>query len=118
MLKQGVLKIKNNFIDDIWTFTKSQEVAEMIVRDVKGDTIHVTIGPDEFKKRKDEVASLMKLETHLIKNFRVLKNDATYKYVDHAFKLNFISGTLVTPFVILMFCFVRVLVSCLIMHLK
>jgi hypothetical protein len=35
MLKQGVLKIKNNFIDDIWTFTKSQEVAEMIVRDVK-----------------------------------------------------------------------------------
>jgi hypothetical protein len=35
MLKQGVLKIKNNFIDDIWTVTKSQEVAEMIVRDVK-----------------------------------------------------------------------------------
>ncbi|KAK2384891.1 hypothetical protein QL285_072186 [Trifolium repens] len=99
MLKQGVLKIKNNFIDDNWTVTKSQEVAEMIVRDVKGDTIHVTIGPDEFKKRKDEVASLMKLETHLIKNFRVLKNDATYKYVDHAFKLNFISGTLVTPFI-------------------
>ncbi|KAK2351487.1 hypothetical protein QL285_097178 [Trifolium repens] len=58
-----------------------QEIVEMIVRDVKGDTIHVTIGPDKFKKRKDEVASLMKLETHLIKNFLDLKNDATYKYI-------------------------------------
>jgi hypothetical protein len=27
MLKQGVFKIKKNFIDDIWTVTKSQEVA-------------------------------------------------------------------------------------------
>ncbi|KAK2376999.1 replication protein A 70 kDa DNA-binding subunit B [Trifolium repens] len=85
-------------VDDIWTVVKSnQELAEMIICDVKGDTIHVTIGPDEFKKRKDEVAQLMKMQTHLIKNFRVLKNEEKYKFSEHPFKLIFISGTSVNP---------------------
>jgi hypothetical protein len=33
------------------------------------------------------------MDTYIIKNFRVLKNDEKYKYADHAFKLAFISGT-------------------------
>ncbi|KAK2389502.1 replication protein A 70 kDa DNA-binding subunit B [Trifolium repens] len=85
-------------VDDIWTGIKAnQEVAEMILRDVKGDTIQVSIGPEEFKKRKPEIDELMKMETHVIKNFRVMKNQDKYKFTEHAFKLNFISGTSVKP---------------------
>jgi hypothetical protein len=63
----------------------------------QGDTIQVSIGPEEFKKRKPEIDELMKMETHVIKNFRVMKNQDKYKFTEHAFKLNFISGTSVKP---------------------
>jgi hypothetical protein len=39
----------------------------------------------------------MKMQTHLIKNFRVLKNEEKYKFSEHPFKLIFISGTSVNP---------------------
>jgi hypothetical protein len=55
------------------------------------------IGPDEYKKRNDDVAELMKKKTHTIKNFRVQPNDDKFKLTDHRFKLNFISGTKVDP---------------------
>ncbi|WJX12187.1 hypothetical protein P8452_02711 [Trifolium repens] len=85
-------------VDDFWTNMKSgKEFAEIIFRDLKGDTIHVMIGPDEYKKRKDDVAELMKLKTHTIKNLRVQPNDDKFKLTDHRFKLNFISGTKVDP---------------------
>ncbi|KAK2363019.1 hypothetical protein QL285_088036 [Trifolium repens] len=48
-------------VDDIWTNVKSsKEYAEMIVRDIQGDSIHVLIGPEEFKKRKADLEELMK----------------------------------------------------------
>jgi hypothetical protein len=39
----------------------------------------------------------MKMQTHLIKNFRVLKNEEKYKFSEHPFKLIFIFGTSVNP---------------------
>ncbi|GAU44886.1 hypothetical protein TSUD_400490 [Trifolium subterraneum] len=60
--------------------------------------MHVMIGPDEFKKRKDDVAELMKLKTHTIKNFRVQPNDNNefkFKKFEEIKALNFREDQLV-----------------------
>ncbi|PNX85483.1 replication factor-a protein 1 (Rpa1) family protein, partial [Trifolium pratense] len=85
-------------VDDIWTTTRySKEYAEMIIRDIQGDSIHVMIGPEEYKKRTDELAELMKLKTFTMTNFRVQPNDDKFKLTPHAYKMLFISGTSVQP---------------------
>ncbi|KAK2370884.1 hypothetical protein QL285_083889 [Trifolium repens] len=85
-------------IDDIWSNTKSsKEYAEMVIRDMKGDSIHVLFGPEEYKKRKDEFAALMKLKTCLMSNFRLQPNDDKFKLTPHPFKLHIISGTTIKP---------------------
>ncbi|KAK2412491.1 replication protein A 70 kDa DNA-binding subunit C [Trifolium repens] len=85
-------------VDDIWTNVKSsKEYAEMIVRDIQGDSIHVLIGPEEFKKRKADLEELMKLKTYTISNFRLITNEDKFKLTDHVFKMQFHSGTTIKP---------------------
>ncbi|WJX87108.1 hypothetical protein P8452_69334 [Trifolium repens] len=85
-------------VDDFWTTIKSsKEYAEMIIRDIQGDSIHVVIGPEEFKKRTAEIAEFMKLKTCSISNFKLQRNEDKFKLTPHAFKLQFLSGTTVKP---------------------
>jgi hypothetical protein len=55
------------------------------------------IGPEEFKKKKDEIVELMKLKTCTINNFRLQPNENEFKLTLHASKLQFISGTTIKP---------------------
>jgi hypothetical protein len=57
----------------------------------------VLFGPEEYKKRKDEFAALMKLKTCLMSNFRLQPNDDKFKLTPHPFKLHIISGTTIKP---------------------
>ncbi|KAK2372873.1 hypothetical protein QL285_073960 [Trifolium repens] len=85
-------------VNDFWTTTKSsKEYAEMIIRDIRGDSIHVVIGPEEYKKRTAEIAEFIKLKTFTISNFRLQRNEDKFKLTPHAFKLQFLSGTTVKP---------------------
>ncbi|KAK2358301.1 hypothetical protein QL285_095496 [Trifolium repens] len=85
-------------VDDFWTKIKSsKEYAEMIIRDIQGDSIHVVIGPEEFKKRTAEIDEFMKLKTCSISNFKLQRNEDKFKLTPHAFKLQFLSRTTIKP---------------------
>ncbi|KAG5105961.1 hypothetical protein JHK82_042931 [Glycine max] len=75
-------------ITDLWFVgmpNKSKQ-AEMIIVDSNGDQIHVVCKRDQLKSWK----SVLKENcTHVMHNFKVMKNDGQYRVCDHQYKLVF-----------------------------
>ncbi|KAG4949706.1 hypothetical protein JHK86_042945 [Glycine max] len=75
-------------ITDLWFvgMPNKSEQAEMIIVDSDGDQIHVVCKRDQLKSWK----SVLKENcTHVMHNFKVMKNDGQYRVCDHQYKLVF-----------------------------
>ncbi|WJX16898.1 DNA helicase [Trifolium repens] len=79
-------------VDDIWITYKggSEEHIELLLRDVKGDTIQATILRDDIAKWKDKLKGG---KTYSMRNFRVTKNEGGFKMTPHNFMLTFVGTT-------------------------
>ncbi|WJX75061.1 hypothetical protein P8452_58633 [Trifolium repens] len=79
-------------VDDLWITYKggSEEHIELLLRDVKGDTIQATILRDDIAKWKDK---LNEGKTYSMRNFRVTKNEGGFKMTPHNFMLTFVGTT-------------------------
>ncbi|WJX57046.1 DNA helicase [Trifolium repens] len=86
LLRLGVV------VDDIWITYKggSEKHIELLLRDVKGDTIQATILRDDIAKWKD---NLNEGKTYSMRNFRVTKNEGGFKMTPHNFMLTFVGTT-------------------------
>ncbi|GAU51524.1 hypothetical protein TSUD_413880 [Trifolium subterraneum] len=79
-------------IDDLWTVYKgeNEDYIDMLIRDIKGNTIQATImGTDiEFWK-----PLLAEGKTYFMRNFKVHDNDSGFKMTAHKFRLTFVGAT-------------------------
>ncbi|CAL5186037.1 unnamed protein product [Lathyrus oleraceus] len=79
-------------IKDLWSITTmaNKDHLKMVVIDSKRDMIQVIVPPHLVLKHKDT----FKIgKTYIIQNFKVAKNDLTFKAKTHNFKLIFCGAT-------------------------
>ncbi|WJX63307.1 hypothetical protein P8452_48212 [Trifolium repens] len=76
----------------MWTVYKgdTEDHVELLVRDIKGDTIQATLMQDGMATWKP---MLSKGKTYYTRNFRVYDNTSDYKLTQHKFRLTFLSAT-------------------------
>ncbi|KAK2361746.1 hypothetical protein QL285_086866 [Trifolium repens] len=79
-------------LDDMCTVYKgdTEDHVELLVRDIKGDTIQATLMQDGMATWKP---MLSKGKTYYTRNFRVYDNTSDYKLTQHKFRLTFLSAT-------------------------
>ncbi|XP_045789228.1 uncharacterized protein LOC123884216 isoform X5 [Trifolium pratense] len=79
-------------VDDMWIVTKAEtEVSiELLIRDIKGSTIQVSILENDIELWKTKLAEG---KTYYMRNFRVHDNDQGFKMTTHKFRLTFVGAT-------------------------
>ncbi|GAU45447.1 hypothetical protein TSUD_107390 [Trifolium subterraneum] len=79
-------------IDDIWTMSVGDKAdrMDMLLRDIKGDTIIATIMESDIEFWKPK---LIEQKTYFMRNFKVLDVDTAFKMTTHKFRLIFVGGT-------------------------
>ncbi|GAU12584.1 hypothetical protein TSUD_131940 [Trifolium subterraneum] len=78
-------------LDDLWIVNsgESKLSMEMLIRDIKGDTIQATVMTDEIENWK---LKLKEGKTYFMRNFRVGSNDLAYKMFPHKYRLTFVGA--------------------------
>ncbi|WJX53741.1 hypothetical protein P8452_39705 [Trifolium repens] len=81
----------------MWTVYKgeNEEHMEVLVRDIKGGTIQITIMQDDIAQWKSILAEG---KTYYLRNFKVHNNDTSYKMSSHKFRLTIVGATRVDAF--------------------
>ncbi|WJX60441.1 hypothetical protein P8452_45648 [Trifolium repens] len=79
-------------IDDMWSVYKgdTEDQLALLVRDIKGDTIQVTVMNNDIGAWKP---ILVVGKTYQMKNFRVFDNDSDYKMTTHKYRLTLVGAT-------------------------
>ncbi|WJX70134.1 hypothetical protein P8452_54278 [Trifolium repens] len=87
------------FLEDLFTVYKGdvEDHMELLLRDIKGDTIQAFIMQTDIAKWKPK---LSEGKTYNMRNFRVAENDASYKMSPHKYRLQFVGATRVAPEII------------------
>ncbi|GAU43188.1 hypothetical protein TSUD_300750 [Trifolium subterraneum] len=72
-------------LDDLWIVNsgESELSMEMLIRDIKGDTIQATVMTDEIENWK---LKLKEGQTYFMRNFRVGSNDLAYEMSPHKYR--------------------------------
>ncbi|WJX68256.1 hypothetical protein P8452_52644 [Trifolium repens] len=68
----------------------TEDHLELLVRDIKGDTIQVTIANNDIQTWKPKLSVG---KTYQMNNFRVFDNDSDYKMTTHKFRLTLVGAT-------------------------
>ncbi|KAK2352860.1 hypothetical protein QL285_090565 [Trifolium repens] len=79
-------------IDDMWSIYKgdTEDQLALLVRDIKGDTIQVTVMNNDIGAWKPKLAIG---KTYKMNNFRVFDNDSDYKMTTHKYRLTLVGAT-------------------------
>ncbi|KAK2411014.1 replication protein A 70 kDa DNA-binding subunit B [Trifolium repens] len=78
-------------IDDMWSVYKgdTEDQLALLVRDIKGDTIQVTVMNNDIGAWKPKLAVG---KTYQMNNFRVFDNDSDYKMTTHKYRLTLVGA--------------------------